>query len=148
MSVRRLGLSIDSNLDDACLVGLAVGRIASFSGLEEIEACHVEVCVVEAVNNCVRHAYEGHPGHPVRVDVTLSEDALRIEVADRGVPIEASRCRPSTIDFDPEDRAALPTGGLGLPILYEVMDRVEFGEKDGWNVLTLEKRLPAQRATA
>jgi len=44
------------------------------------------------------------------------------------------------LDYDPDDLASLPEGGMGLYLLHSLMDHVDYVSRDGRNVLTLERR--------
>jgi anti-sigma regulatory factor (Ser/Thr protein kinase) len=74
--------------------------------------------VTEACTNVVRHAYgDGrHPG-PIEVEITPTDDALRVVVGDRGRGIGPS---PDT------------TGpGLGLPLIAALTESVEIQHAPG-----------------
>jgi serine/threonine-protein kinase RsbW len=130
-------LRIDSQLRDVFLVGLSVRAIgaAALGGADGAHA--LELCVVEAVNNAIEHAYGSQPGHPVEVRVALSAGELRVEVRDRGRSMDW----PAAIaEMDAAARDPLAEGGRGLLIMHSLMDRVAYARgQDGWNVLTLGK---------
>src|SRR5690242_20035449 len=84
MRTGTLTLSITSALDHVFLVGLSVRGICAGVSLDTACADAVELCVVEAVNNAIEHAYREQPGHPVEVDVEFESECLRIMVRDRG----------------------------------------------------------------
>lgn len=95
-------------------------------------AAAVELALVEACANVVRHAY-GEDGGTVEMRVALAPGCLvRFQVVDWGQP------------FDPPERWGLPdehsTSGRGLFLIHTLMDRVHYGRLGGANVLTLEKR--------
>jgi anti-sigma regulatory factor (Ser/Thr protein kinase) len=77
----------------------------------------VGVVVSEAVTNAVVHAYRDRerPGE-VHVSASLDEDGVDITVADDGVGL-----RPRTDS---------PGVGLGMPLIADLADRVEFSAAD------------------
>ena len=103
------------------------------------DCARVELAMVEAVNNVVRHAYHGEPGHTVEVTVTVDGDRLALEVADEGTPMPPHGT--PVLDFDPADLANLPEGGMGLYLIHSVMDTVEYQSRDGRNVLVMTHRI-------
>jgi len=139
---RRLQLTIESQLDNVPLVGLAVNRICSSVRLSEVGAYQMELSVVEAVTNAILHAYEGKNDREVGVTVEFNDQWLRFEIRDDGNVMpggdEFNRRRP---DYDPLDRQSLPESGWGLFLMDAVMDRMEYKSHEGKNVLTLVKNL-------
>ena len=138
---RAVTLRIDSRLDHVELLGRAVRALCATSGVPARECAQVELAMVEAVNNVIRHAYKLEAGHPVDVVFTVEPESFTIEVIDEG------RSRPERpapeLDFDPTDIASLPEGGMGLFIIHSVMDRVEYASRDGRNTFTMARRLAA-----
>lgn len=134
-------MTVDSRLGDAALAGLAVRGIAQGFGLDETEAYLLELAVVEAVSNVIRHAYGGRPGHPVELSVTASEQGMAVEIRDRGVPMDTAILDRAGEFVEPENVSDLPEGGLGLSIIKQVMDEVSYTSKDGVNTLRMAKAL-------
>lgn len=134
-----LRLSIDSELGNVHLVGLAVHKICEYLGLDDEGCSHVELAVVEAVTNSIRHAYGGAPGHLVEVVATVDPDHLRLEVIDDGRPVPAAVRRHPP----PPPIEELPEGGYGMFLIFELMDSVDFERRDGRNVVVLTKLRPA-----
>jgi len=133
-------LRIDSQLDHVFMVGLAVRGLCAAVPFDDEAASAMELCVVEAVNNAIEHAYAGEAGHPVEVEIELTDGAMRVEVRDRGRGMDwAAAC--SRADRYAHDQLA--EGGRGLVIMRSLADRLSYRCADGWNVLTLYKRLPA-----
>ena len=136
----RLKISIDSRLDQVHLVGYAVHGICSQLGLGDIVVYQIELAVVEAVNNAIKHAYGSEAGHPVEVIVSVDDKRLQFKICDEG---EARRFlqKKTDLDFDPRNKISLPEGGMGLHIMEQVMDEVNYFVRDGRNCLVLSKRL-------
>ena len=85
MQGRSITLSIDSRLDSVVTLGWAVNHITRrHMRLIELDAYHVELCVVEAVNNVIKHAYAEEAWHEVSVTVGLRDDRTEFRVCDRG----------------------------------------------------------------
>ncbi len=152
MEPNRIDLVIDSKLGDVFLPGLLVNGVCRYAGLDEVAAYQVELSVVEAANNAICHAYGREAGHPVSISLSLYPDRMEVAVSDRGAPIpaqalEAVRCAAAA----PDSRSSteeLPEGGLGLEILLEVMDQVDYSSADGVNTLRMLKRIAVPVSTS
>ena len=133
----KIKLIIDSDVSDVFLIGLSVNRICLEIPVSEIEAYQIEVCVVEAVNNTIKHAYGSEKGHEVEVLMDVNEERIAFHIRDTGRTMKTGE-KP-TLEFDPEDRENFPEGGMGLFIMHQVMDEVKYSSSRGRNVLLLSK---------
>ncbi len=79
---REVTLRIGSRLENVALLGVALNGICREAGLDEREAYNVELAVVEAVSNSVRHAYRGEDGHEVEARVAVRRDQIEIRILD------------------------------------------------------------------
>jgi serine/threonine-protein kinase RsbW len=138
--VKGLKFTIDSRLGNIGLVGLAVQALCSYVGFSEVEAYQTQLCVVEAVTNVVKHAYGSQPGHEVGVEVALHPDRISFRIMDTGQTM--SSVSREKMDFDPDDLATIPEGGMGLYIVQTVMDEMAYQTVEGTNIFTITKYLP------
>lgn len=145
MRAKTVKLTIDSNLEDVFLIGLAVNNICSHIPYAELESNQIEICVVEAVNNTIKHAYKGEAGHDVEVLVALYLNRITFQVCDCGKTIKPGKM--PKLEFDPNDLENLPEGGMGLFIIHEVMDEVAYETSKGKNILTMTKIFESKRTT-
>jgi anti-sigma regulatory factor (Ser/Thr protein kinase) len=93
------------------LVRASVSRMVADAAERDLE--RIRLAVTEACANVVRHAYPNDPG-VLDVGVCLGPKVLMIEVRDCGVGVPD----------EPEPRTG-PAGGLGLPLIDMLADRVE-----------------------
>lgn len=108
------------------------------------DAGDVELVLVEVLNNLIRHGYRDGKGI-IEVSAHFHKNGCRIRVVDWGLPIpddvlEAARQGASGPDFDPLDLENLPVGGMGLPLVFAVMDSVGYTSEKGRNELSLIRR--------
>ena len=144
--LNQLRLTIDSDLKDVFLVGLTVNKICEHMQMGTIESSEVELCAVEGVTNAILHAYRKHTGNEVSVTLLIRHNRLEIEISDKGeamTPAQQSRLNwgSDALDFDPNERAALPEGGMGLQIMHEFMDEVSYRSEGEVNSLKLIRLL-------
>ncbi|HKD68695.1 MAG TPA: ATP-binding protein [Candidatus Binataceae bacterium] len=140
MLAGSIKLTIESRLENGALVGVAVNHICREAGLSEQEAFKVELCVVEAVNNCIRHAYRERPGNEVEVHFALTPQAVIAKVADTGRTLPPQMLqRPAP----PGHEAPLADSGRGLFIIQSLMDEVTYQSAGGRNVLSMTRHLDA-----
>jgi serine/threonine-protein kinase RsbW len=102
--------------------------------LTEKEAHGVVSAFVEAFNNAVIHAYDGHAAGPIEVAMSVDPRHLQVEVRDAGRTFVPE-------DVPEPDLDSLPEGGLGLFIIRSFMDDVRYERRGLQNVLMMRKRL-------
>ena len=134
-------LTIDSRIDQVHLVGLAVRGICAALPLSEEDAYQVELCIVEATNNAVEHAYENRDGHEVSIVASVGGGALTLQVLDSGIPMDWD-----SVQKKRANASLLDEGGRGFLIMESYMDQVSYGQVEDKNVLTLVKDLRANAA--
>jgi anti-sigma regulatory factor (Ser/Thr protein kinase) len=136
-------LTISSKVDQVAWAGVAVRAVAHCWSFDEQVAAELELAVVELINNCIEHAYQLQPGHPVELEIDARQRELTIEVRDRGVP-HSRAGKPPKVEFkDPTASALddLPEGGWGLGLVLSFVDSIEFFARDGWNVARILRKL-------
>jgi anti-sigma regulatory factor (Ser/Thr protein kinase) len=103
----------------------------------EKTADKVVLAIDEACTNAIRHAYEGRSDGSVELSLHAEPEFLEFQVSDTGVPCppECTMRRPvKSVDADD-----LKPGGLGIQLIHEVFDEVDFcpGESGG-NCVTMK----------
>ena len=84
--------------------------------------------------NIVHHGYG--PGGEGRIGLRLSlaGEAARLEVSDRAPAFDP------LVSEGPSERSAHGGGGLGLHLVRQLFDKVEYTRENGENRLVLERR--------
>ncbi|SJM92444.1 ATP-binding protein [Crenothrix polyspora] len=134
-------LTVDSNLENIQLISNYVKEIAK-DCFNIAQLMEIEQAVIEAVNNCVKHAYGYSDQHPITIQCNLLDNNLLIEIIDEGKPFDV-RCLDelnADFDFDPLDIANLPESGLGLKIIKIYMDKVSYHREDNKNRWLFKKK--------
>ncbi|MDY6845287.1 MAG: ATP-binding protein [Thermodesulfobacteriota bacterium] len=143
MMNKAVKLTIDSVLENVSLIGIATNAICSSIVDNKEEVYQMELCVVEAVNNCIEHAYKNKSGHEVEVIIELNLDNIIFKVCDTGENMEPGKV--SEFSFNPDDIASLPEGGMGLFLIHQIMDEVSYENIGKRNILTMTKELHNQK---
>jgi serine/threonine-protein kinase RsbW len=124
--------------DSLVKIGELVTRAAGDVGLSEEAIYAVEMAVDEACTNIIEHAYGGEGRGDIECTCQINHDKLTVTLQDRGRPFDPSSVPEPDIEAALEDRQE---GGLGLYLIYRLMDEVHFEFTSGsGNVLTMVKR--------
>lgn len=140
---RTIRLSIDSRAECIELISGAISGITQLIPLSAAQRDHIELAVVEAVNNAVEHAYQQQPGHSVIVECQLMPDQLNVRVYDEGRGMNPLMLAAAD-DFatiDPLDPESWNYRGRGLAIIRTCMDVVTYSTCQGINMLEMSIQL-------
>jgi anti-sigma regulatory factor (Ser/Thr protein kinase) len=96
----------------------------------------ISIVVDEIFANIASYAYD-RPGGDVMVRVTMDGDIV-IEFEDSGVPYDPLDAKDPDITLSAEERQI---GGLGLFMVKNIMDTVEYRREGVNNILTVKKKL-------
>jgi len=141
-SMKSIRFVIDSDLENVPLVGMSVNRLCSLVPFPETEAYIMELCVVEAVNNSIIHAYHNQRGGEVETVFSLYPDRLVIQVFDSGTSMSESVVQRKDLPVsqaDPTIIQDIPESGRGIGIIKSIMDYIDYSTDSGRNCLTMTK---------
>lgn len=140
---RPIKLIIHSCPGQLPVVRATLQRVCEMVGFDDDTIGGVVLSVDEALTNVIKHAYSGDREQTIEITMTpfgaTRCEGLRIELRDFGrhVPREQIKSR---------DLNDVRPGGLGVHIISECMDRVDYAAADGGGtLLTLVKNLPARQ---
>lgn len=112
-----------------------VGSVAQRFGFSEHEASQLSLAVDEALCNVINHGYKRREDGRIVVCVWPLTDppGLRIVIEDDAMQVEPTSIQPRDLDD-------VRPGGLGVHIIREIMDHVEYERREGGGMrLVLEK---------
>jgi serine/threonine-protein kinase RsbW len=119
---RTVRLTIPAKAEYITLVRLALSGLSQLRPLDDETLGDLKLAVTEACSNSVRHAYRDGREGAVQVVYELYPDRLVVEVCDDGEGFTAA-------DRAPFADGSLNEGGLGIAIIRELADELEFGPR-------------------
>ena len=144
MKAPRMCVVIESRLDCVALAGHLARTFCEHAGASPLESGQIELCVVEAMNNCIFHAYKLRAGQSVRLCVSKSGLNLVFEICDWGRAMHPKKLRDGrehVLNIDETEAKDLRENGRGLAIMQSLMDTVRYSSLRGSNRLKLTKTL-------
>ena len=104
------------------------------AGCDNEMAENMVIAVNEACMNIIQHAYNNDSNKSIAINVFKENNKLIFKLIDHGNPIDFSKVKKRNLD-------EVKPGGLGLPMIETIMDKVEFSTSpDGKeNILELIK---------
>lgn len=114
--------------------------VKEFLAKEKVEShilSGIDICLTEALNNIIKHAYKGEKNHQIEVIVSKDSNVLEMILIDEGKPRDNFIIKD--LDFDPNDIDNLPESGMGLYLIKQLMDELSYYSINGKNYFTLRK---------
>lgn len=137
--MKEFEINILSDYDNVAQVNDAVRDFLSNQGVESYILNAFDICLTEALNNIIKHAYKEENGREIIVKLRKDTKVVEVEIIDEGQP--RTKFEIPNLDFDPQDINNLPESGMGLFIMNQLMDELKYENRDGKNYFLLKKWL-------
>ena len=108
-------------------------------GLSQRTLNALQLCLEEAVNNIISHAFAPGSEHHIRVAVWRDGTTVHAEVVDDGAPFDPlAHAQPGA----PTELASAPIVGAGIKLMRSFAERIAYRRADGTNRLLLSFPAP------
>ena len=97
-----------------------------------------DLALEEAITNILSYAFADKNEHTIEVQFTVARGELLIEISDDGKPFDPTK-HPAPDLTIPADRRKI--GGLGIHMIRQSMDSVDYQRVGPRNILKLTKRI-------
>ncbi len=115
---------------------------AQDAGLSDFDCYTVETSIDEACSNIIEHAYDGENKGQIEISYEITEKWLEFTLRDWGNSFDPEKVPTPDLECCLPDRKA---SGLGIYIMRQWMDEVEFIHKNGVNTAILRKYIPIKQ---
>lgn len=124
------------------LLGAVQARLDTFAAhhaWSEEARFQISLALEEVLMNVISHGGM-RDNQPPTVRVSLSQDErdVTLEIADDGIAFDPRQAPAPDLESDLDERSV---GGLGVFLVQQLMDDVDYRRDEGWNRLVLRKRL-------
>jgi sigma-B regulation protein RsbU (phosphoserine phosphatase) len=135
---RLLELRLKNELPEIDNANRQVSEFIEALGIETKFRRQLNIVLDELLNNIISYAYEDDEEHDIQVTVELTGQRLVVSIMDDGIPFNAFSQEAPDTEAGLEDRAI---GGLGIHLVRNLMDEVNYQRGIGRNIVTLVKQL-------
>lgn len=97
---------------------------------------NLNLVLEEAVSNIIFYAYPKQMGKDIIVQADWNGRSLLFTLTDTGKPFDPTQVAETDITLSAEER---PIGGLGIFLIKQIMNEIEYQRIEGRNVFTLKK---------
>ena len=115
-----------------------VGDIMKKVNISQTVMAQLKLALEETVVNVISYAYPAGVKGDITTEVKYDGKKITFVITDEGVAFDPTQAAKVDTSLSAADR---PIGGLGILLVRELMDTVNYERNDGKNVLTLKKKL-------
>ena len=131
-------LTIKNDVRDVAEFSRFIKSVSEELALETSIARQIRLAVEEAVVNVIDYAYPAGTEGDITIQLLSDGSVMHIKIIDSGVAFDPTEVHKADTTLSAEDRRI---GGLGILLVREQMDSINYERTDGKNVLTLIKKL-------
>ena len=137
-AVNDLSIRMKNDLAELQRVNQALEEYSELHELPAGVSNAVSLALDEIIANIVSHGYQDHEEHYIDIRVSLAPEQLSLVVEDDGVAFNPLETDSPDTSSALEDR---PAGGLGIHLVRNVMDEINYSFRNERNCLFMTKKL-------
>jgi len=131
-------LTLPNDVQTIPLLAEFTETVCEAAGFDMGMGMKMNLAIEEAVVNVMNYAYPKDVKGTVSIDATISDKGLKFVISDNGTPFDPTAKAEVDTTLSAEERGI---GGLGIHLIRQIMDSINYEYIDGRNVLTLIKKL-------
>jgi sigma-B regulation protein RsbU (phosphoserine phosphatase) len=131
-------ITLPNDVQATTELGMFVDEVCENVGFDMSTTFKLNLAIEEAVVNVMSYAYPAGTKGDVDIDAEADDEQLKFVISDSGTPFDPTQKGEVDTTLSAEDRGI---GGLGIHLIRQIMDTINYERVDGKNVLTLRKKL-------
>jgi serine/threonine-protein kinase RsbW/sigma-B regulation protein RsbU (phosphoserine phosphatase) len=129
-----LTLHLENRIAEIARLVDAVESFGGHAGLSPDLTYRLTLSLDEIVSNVIRHGYSDTNDHVVEVRLSIHDGVVTSVIEDDGHPYDPRESPEPDLSMPVEQRGP---GGLGIFLVRQMMDSIDYARRDGRNVLTV-----------
>lgn len=129
---------IENQIDELSFLAGKIDELAEEWELSPALAMNINLVVEEAISNIIFYAFNDKAKHEIKISISVESNILTIKINDDGIPFNPLQQQQPDITLSAEER---PVGGLGIFLISQIMDKMNYVRQKNQNILTLNKNI-------
>lgn len=131
-------LILQNNISEIPRLATFIDEIAEELSLPMDMVFNLNLVLEEAVSNVIMYAYPAEVTNEISLTAKLSGNSLIFTLTDSGEEFDPTQVPDADVSLSAEERQI---GGLGIFLIRNIMNKVEYQRIEGKNVFTLTKEI-------
>lgn len=136
----RLSLVLRNDLTELERLAQSVSAWCQANSISSETEFQVNLALNEIVSNVIEYGWKDQGEHRICVGAWRLQNELRVEIVDDATPFNPLEAPEPDVEQPLEERTV---GGLGIHLVRQIMDALEYRRRDGKNCLVMKKKLNA-----
>ena len=115
-----------------------MGKFGQRNDLPAEVVYDLRLVLEEIVSNIIKYGYKDNDEHQIYIQINLEGKILTLEIKDDGNPFNPLEVRNDAVEKPLDER---DTGGMGIYIVKNLMDKTEYRRVEDNNILLLKKHI-------
>lgn len=129
---------LSNDIQEVPRLAVFVDEVCEAVGFDASVTMKMNLAIEEAVVNVINYAYAPGTHGDICIEAKSNDVRLKFTITDSGAPFDPTAKAEIDTTLSAEER---PIGGLGIHLVRQIMDSINYERIDGQNVLTLRKKL-------
>ncbi|HEX9666264.1 MAG TPA: ATP-binding protein [Thermodesulfobacteriota bacterium] len=134
---KKISVELKNDLTEIVRMSQIIDEFCASNKLPPDTVFALNLSLEEILANVIAYGYDDHNEHVINVRMNLHQGQVYIEVEDDGKPFNPLEVDAPDIDKPLEER---PIGGLGIHLVKNHMDSLQYKRKDERNLLIMKKK--------
>ena len=139
--VYQRSLTLINDLKRVPRLNTFIDEACEANGFDMATTMQINLAIEEAVVNVMNYAYPAGTKGDITIEAKANKTEMFFIISDTGTPFDPTAKAEVDITLSAEDRSI---GGLGIHLIRQIMDNINYERVDGHNILTLMKKLNKQ----
>lgn len=131
-------ITIKNKNEELAKLAAEIERIGEEHEFSMSTVMNLDLVLEEALTNVIKYAYADDEEHDITISITIEDGTQTIRIEDDGVAFDPTQSADPDIDLSVEDR---PIGGLGIFLINQIMDTVQYTREGDKNVFVMTKKM-------
>ncbi len=136
--MKQYTLTLHNDVQEIPRLATFIEEIAENHAIDMATSMNLNLAMEEAVVNVMNYAYPKESVNNIDITAEVDDEEIAFSIADSGIPFDPTQKGEPDLTLDAEDR---PIGGLGIHLVRQLMDTLDYRYENGHNILTLKKRI-------
>lgn len=128
---------IENQIGELPSLAEKIEKLAEKWELSQELAMNINLVIEEALSNIIFYAFTDSDQHDIKISISLNQNRIMIKITDNGIPFNPLLQQQPDISLSVTER---PVGGLGIFLISQIMDKIQYIRQKSQNILILHKR--------